>query len=278
MTFQQFLEAYNGKYIDFDGYYGAQCMDLMHQYIVEVLGINSASVLAAPCAKDVYNNFDNITGHDRFERIPNTPTGMPNEGDIMFWGNGTWGHVAIYINGDVNGFNSFDQNYPTGTPCHVQGHNYDNVLGWLRMKPTVDLQAELDKCRERRDELYNICVKHCETLNVNPDEQMTALTAEIEKLVGLEDQIADRDKKILDANKQIENLQTELTQLSKDNEKLDNDNQALTGQVNEQKINIAEQDVKIKTLTDSVDDLKTTLQAKELTGFKKWLAKILFGI
>ena len=39
MTFDEFIAKWNGKGIDLDYAYGDQCMDLMHQYIVEVLGL-----------------------------------------------------------------------------------------------------------------------------------------------------------------------------------------------------------------------------------------------
>ena len=134
MKLQQFIEKFNGKYIDFDGAYGAQCMDLMHYYCVQVLGLTDGRILAAPGARDVFNNFDNIKGKEFFERIPNTPQGVPKEGDIMFWGYNPYGHVAVFIEGDANSFRSFDQNSPVGSPCHVQNHTYTNVLGWLRFK------------------------------------------------------------------------------------------------------------------------------------------------
>lgn len=138
MSFDQFISKWNGRGIDFDGYYGDQCMDLMHQYLSEVLGLTDGRILAAPNAKTVYTNFANVFGHERFERIANTPNGVPQKGDIVFWGNGTAGHVAIYRDGNVYSFTSFDQNYPTGSKCHLQKHDYTGVLGWLRIKqPTA---------------------------------------------------------------------------------------------------------------------------------------------
>ncbi len=142
-----FINKWNGKGIDFDGYYGDQCMDLMHQYIVEVLGYTDGRILAAPTAKDVYLNFNNMFGKEYFTKIDNTPTGVPQKGDIVFWnaspGN-TAGHVAIFKDGDVNAFNSFDQNYPTGSKCHIQNHNYNYVLGWLRGKPNTPTPPAVD--------------------------------------------------------------------------------------------------------------------------------------
>jgi len=140
MTLQEFITKWNGKGIDFDGAYGDQCMDLMHQYHVEVLGIIDYRTLAAPAAKDVYLQFETRFNHDLFEKIANTPTGVPNPGDIVLWGTGIgpYGHVAVFVSGDANSFKSFDQNWPVDSKCHLQDHNYTGVLGWLRFKTTVD--------------------------------------------------------------------------------------------------------------------------------------------
>lgn len=140
MTFDQFISKYNGKAIDFDGAYGPQCMDLMHQYVYEVLGITDRSALAAPYAYLAYTNFNNISNHEKFDKIANTPTGVPQKGDIILWKQyqsgvtGVAGHVAVFKDGDVNAFNSLDQNYPTGSLTHTQNHSYSGVLGWLRVK------------------------------------------------------------------------------------------------------------------------------------------------
>lgn len=132
MTFTQFRDKYNGQPVDFDGIYPNQCMDLMHEYVYEVLGIKDAKVLAAPAAYQAYT--DNYPQY--FEKIDNTPDNVPQNGDIMFWGTGIgpYGHVAVFVDGDTNSFNSFDANWPTGSLCHIQHHSYNGVLGWLRPK------------------------------------------------------------------------------------------------------------------------------------------------
>lgn len=152
ISFQQFRDKYNNKPIDWDGFYGAQCMDLMHFYIVEVLGL-TGNILAAPTAYQAYLN-----GDSHFEKIPNTPTGVPQNGDIVFWNTtiGSAGHVAVFIDGDVNRFNSFDQNFPTGSVSHIQSHDYNGVVGWLRFKQPTDLQAELNKVRAERDKNWQL--------------------------------------------------------------------------------------------------------------------------
>jgi len=137
MTLDQFLVKWNGRYVDFDGAYGYQCVDLMRQYIKEVFGVNPYVALPpAPNAKTIYNTYNSPTP---YQKIKNTPTGIPKAGDIIFWGyypgvTGWAGHVAICV-GDgasVNNFISFDQNWPSRTACHRQLHNYRGVMGWLR--------------------------------------------------------------------------------------------------------------------------------------------------
>ncbi len=128
--------VYDGKGVDTDGAYGFQCMDLMHAYIKEVLGLSYAE-LAAPTAAQVYLNYPNVPGSNKFKRIANTPTGVPLKGDIMFFKQygslyGKAGHVCIVYKADINAMCTFDQNYPTYTLPHLQKHDYRGCLGWLR--------------------------------------------------------------------------------------------------------------------------------------------------
>lgn len=151
MTFDQFITKYTNKYVDFDGYYGYQCMDLMHQYIKEVLGQPDPAILRAPTANLVYKNFPNVGGSSLFTKINNTPTGVPQKGDILFWGTklGPAGHVAVFVDGNVNKLRSFDQNFPIGSKCHIQGHDYNGMLGWLRFKV-----QPVDKLTQIRQVVY----------------------------------------------------------------------------------------------------------------------------
>lgn len=71
-----------------------------------------------------------------YSQIPNSPTAVPQAGDIIVWNNrygGGFGHTGIATGeGDTNYFVSFDQNYPTGSPSKPVRHSYDGVIGWLR--------------------------------------------------------------------------------------------------------------------------------------------------
>jgi len=138
MTLQEFIDKYDGKKIDYDGYYGTQCMDVYRQYVKEVLNIPQSPPVSG--AKDVWDTYL----PEYYERIPNTSTGVPRAGDIMIWGEevGPFGHIAIFMSGTERGFTSFDQNWPntggTGV-AHVQGHDYTGVLGWLHPKQNMEV-------------------------------------------------------------------------------------------------------------------------------------------
>ena len=151
MTYLQFKKKYNGKYIDFDGHYGPQCTDLYRQYCKEVLNIPQSPLVEG--AADIWNTYLK----EYFERITNTPTGLPEQGDILIWNKnvgGGYGHVAIFDNGTTGKFQSFDQNWPTGSLCHVQGHYYTNLLGWLKFKnANVPYKKELEACLAQHTDL-----------------------------------------------------------------------------------------------------------------------------
>lgn len=138
MNVQEFFDKYNGKGLNPDNAYGNQCVDLADQYAVEVVGSPLPPVNGA---KDFWSK--NLVG---YEKIPNTPDGVPQLGDIIIWTNGLFGHIAVFKEGDANRFTSFDQNFPTqgyydnqgnfiGTGvCHFQEHNYTSVAGWFHPK------------------------------------------------------------------------------------------------------------------------------------------------
>jgi len=134
MTYNDFIWKWNGRFCDYDGAFGNQCVDLMRMYCSDVFGVSG--YLAIPSrgnAKDIFKNF---TSNKYFKKVLNTPTGVPQKGDIIFWGTypflfGWAGHVAIFDHGDIYNIVSFDQNYPTGSSCRFVKHSYKACLGWL---------------------------------------------------------------------------------------------------------------------------------------------------
>lgn len=136
-TYSEFIKKYNGKAKDYDGVAGVQCVDLIKYYLKEVFGINPGAWGDAHCYYDNFNNISALTKN--FVRIANTPSFVPQKGDIVVWApslNGGWGHIAIATGqGDTKCFYSHDQNW-TGNhdACKMVKHNYNHVYGVLRPK------------------------------------------------------------------------------------------------------------------------------------------------
>lgn len=145
ISFDQYIQKYNNKGIDVDGFpknNPYQCMDNYRQYVKEVLGFPQSPPVKG--AKDVWDTYL----RDYFIRYSNTPLGIPQKGDIMIWGSGygPFGHIGMVTEAHLMWFNSFDQNDPIGTLCHIQRHSYRGVLGWLRpkdLKPSDDVKINL---------------------------------------------------------------------------------------------------------------------------------------
>lgn len=139
MTHSQFVTKYLNRYVEFPGtgsaYY--QCMDLMRQYIKEVWGVDPYVIPRAATAKQAYQL---ARTNSKIIKIANTPNGIPQQGDLVFWGTypfvtGWAGHVAVYDKGDLYNLISFDQNYgPVGSPCKFVKHSYKGVMGWIRKR------------------------------------------------------------------------------------------------------------------------------------------------
>lgn len=145
MNFTEFLSKNNGKYVEVAGSSDAlnQCVDLANLYIRDVLGF---PIIEWTNAVD----FPSKAG-DNYTWIKNTIDNVPQEGDLMIWSISTYGHIAIFIEGNTSTFRSFDQNYPLGTPCHVQNHNYisPKVIGWMRPKSATTTQPTVPEITDQ---------------------------------------------------------------------------------------------------------------------------------
>lgn len=125
----QFVAANNGKSLDFDGQYGAQCMDLI-EFWAKALG-----------KRQFGGNANTVPGknHDQWTWINNTPSAVPIPGSIMCFApnnasvkTGPYGHVDIFLSGDVHSFTALDQNWANVQRCvEVHHGSYSGVMGWL---------------------------------------------------------------------------------------------------------------------------------------------------
>lgn len=139
MNFDDFIKKYNGKFVEYHSYGNVainQCIDLVNQYFIEVLGVQT---IIGTDAVDVPSK---VNSND-FEWIKNGATNAPVKGDVVVW-SGVWGHIAICYEANSNDFVSFDQNWPTGSACKLVGHDYTNVLGWLHPKAEVVVNEDIE--------------------------------------------------------------------------------------------------------------------------------------
>lgn len=92
-----FIQAYNNKYIDFDGAYGNQCVDLYDYYATKFAGGKAIMVGWAP---EIYNNYDTAA----FNRSGANVAGQMGYVAIFKPGGSTpSGHVAIVVGDNGNG-------------------------------------------------------------------------------------------------------------------------------------------------------------------------------
>ena len=145
MNYKEFEKKYLGKAVDYDKAFGVQCVDIVDQYLKDVFGITGVWVDGA---KDFYNKFDSYPALKKnFARIPNTKDLVVKEGDIVVWGGGDWGHIAIGTGvGDKDYFTSLEQNtLGRHESAQIVKHYFNGksandccnpVLGVLRAKST----------------------------------------------------------------------------------------------------------------------------------------------
>lgn len=135
MNYSEFVAAYNGKATDYDGVYGAQCVDLIKLYLDKVFGIKPGSWGDAMYYWLDYPKHTELV--KAFDRISNTASFIPLKGDIMVWNGkkgGGSGHIAICTGeGTVSYFYSYDQNWNGKEMSRIK-HDYDDVYGVLRPK------------------------------------------------------------------------------------------------------------------------------------------------
>ncbi len=231
ITFDEFITKWTDKPVDFDGVYPNQCMDLAHQYVYDVLGITDKSVIARAWAALVYTQFQWDT---YFTKIANSPTGVPSKGDIVIWeealnydasvGHG-YGHIAIFISGDVNNFKSFDANWPVGSLPHVQDHNYNHVLGWLNPKAFEAManitQKELNQILADRDRNWNLYTQFKDAGYPDITSVNVALKSKQDTIDNLNQQVNDRNNDIVQLNAQISSLNAQVLSLSQAKDSLE---------------------------------------------------------
>lgn len=136
MSFEEFIIKYNGKKVDYDGAYGAQCVDLFRLYNREVWG--NPHTGAVDGAKDLVVNYERMPLEQRFLSLVPVNRDFVKTGDVAVW-NATevnkYGHVAIVVGllGDES-LIVFEQDGFKQDGAKLNVRSIKNLLGFLRKK------------------------------------------------------------------------------------------------------------------------------------------------
>lgn len=180
LTLEEFINKWLGKPADYDGVWDGQCVDLYRFYCKEVLGIPQSVPVGG--AAEIWDT----ASTEYFDFILNDPYAVPQRGDIIIWdrnvGDG-FGHVAVYLEGNVNSFISLDQNWPTLSEVTKTKHNYNHVIGWLRPKNVYS--SNLAECLKQHTKLVE-----------EAGEKDKLIASQAQQIKNLEKEKANLDKKI----------------------------------------------------------------------------------
>lgn len=136
MTLQAFINESIRQKIDFDGAYGAQCVDLFRQYCRDVLNI-TVHTGAVEGAKDLIERWDYLPiERNYFNRLARTAS--PVIGDVVVYGatdKNKYGHVAIFIAEHNGGQFVLEQDGYKQDGCKIAYREKRDIIGYLRRKP-----------------------------------------------------------------------------------------------------------------------------------------------
>lgn len=137
-----FINKYAGNKVDFDGAYGAQCVDLFRLYCLNVLGIDHTGVCSKTgYAQDLWNEYPNMPKEvEHFKRLK--ARAKIKFGDVCVWeySDGT-GHVAIALKSFPHRDRVlvFEQNGNDDCGCRLNIRSRDSLLGALRFRGRIEI-------------------------------------------------------------------------------------------------------------------------------------------
>lgn len=132
MTLDEFVKKYEGKKVDYDGYYGAQCVDLVRLYIRLVWGLPQPKNIIS--AYEAYTHW--LRCGDGFNEISWKSITKIARGDIIVFpptDTNSHGHIAIVL--DVTGDEvlCFEQNGFTQKGAEQKRRLLDMGFGCLTL-------------------------------------------------------------------------------------------------------------------------------------------------
>jgi len=133
MNLKEFINKWDWKVVDYDGYYKYQCKDYSNQYTKEVFNYESPK----------WNAYEVFFADwwDKWEKFKNTPDFLPKEGDICIWKIWEYWHIGIVLSADLQTMIISDQNTWSGNwdwiwdnKIRTHQYSYKNVYWFIRYK------------------------------------------------------------------------------------------------------------------------------------------------
>lgn len=123
-----FVAKYKNKYVDFDGAYGAQCVDLFNFYNRDVVGVGFISVNSA------YQLYSAAPA-SKYDKLPGSAS--PRKGDVAIWASNKpyslgHGHVAIVLSAPSSSTLSVLEQNVQGSATVVRTESRAYLIGYLR--------------------------------------------------------------------------------------------------------------------------------------------------
>jgi len=180
ITLDEFMSANIGN--SFKNDYGAQCVLLVKKFSEQVLGINLWYF--GWSAKAWYeNNYDTFDSR-LWDKIPNTPDGVPSPGSLIFfkWNNfSKYGHVAVVVSATVNEVVVLEQNGWAGTgswewtdAIRLNTYGYSQVQWWMTSTQKVNQPLTLDEAIKKYS-MENIVVLYKGKYYINHEGVRTVI-------------------------------------------------------------------------------------------------------
>lgn len=137
MKLDEFINKYIKTKVDFDGAFGAQCVDLFRQYCKDVLNIPHTGAVEG--AKDLFAKYHQLPLEMKyFNKISINKAYNDIEmkyGDVIVWNStitNKYGHVAIIINQIDDNVLVFEQDGFKQNGAKLSTRTMENMLGVLR--------------------------------------------------------------------------------------------------------------------------------------------------
>ena len=137
MNLQEFVSRYKGRKVDFDGAFGAQCVDLARQYFKDVWGVPQPEGVIG--ARDFFFQHESRSRQKEYmDCIPYRMKGqiIPEGAVVIFNASATneYGHIGICLSSDTETIQLFEQDGFKQDGAKITPWTYNRVAGWLIKK------------------------------------------------------------------------------------------------------------------------------------------------